>query len=151
VTRRRRTHLDLRAERGADGLEDMEFSLIRRLVLMLALCTRLAAQDPSGTTDGGCRKIAGQVPRAVSTFGHGLAMVPRNTIRPSNLEWEFTNRRSHRAINRVGGRSRQTAIPLARTGASRSFPGLWFCGWHCHLPRNTLSIFASGLPNSPAD
>jgi membrane-associated phospholipid phosphatase len=65
--------------------------LIRRLLLMLALCTRLAsaAQDPYGTADGGCRQIAGQLPRAVSTFGHGLAMAPRNTIRPSNLKWEL--------------------------------------------------------------
>jgi PAP2 superfamily len=73
------------------GLEDMQFRTIRRLPLMLAFCTALtwAAQDQPGTNVGGCRQIAGQLPQAASTFGHGLAMGPRNAIRLSNLKWEL--------------------------------------------------------------
>jgi membrane-associated phospholipid phosphatase len=48
-----------------------------------------AAQDAAGTGDGGCRQIAGQLPHAACTFGHGLTMAPRNAMRPSNLKWEL--------------------------------------------------------------
>ncbi len=68
----------------------MQFSLIRRLLLPLLMCTALsaaAAQDPAG--DGGCRQIAGQLPDTASTFRHGLAEVPRNAIRLRNLKWEL--------------------------------------------------------------
>jgi hypothetical protein len=69
----------------------MQFGLIRGLLLVLVMCTGLsaAAQDSTGTFDGGCRKIAGQLPHTASTFGHGLAAVPRNAIRPRNLKWEL--------------------------------------------------------------
>jgi membrane-associated phospholipid phosphatase len=69
----------------------MEFCTIRRLLLMLICCTALtwAAQEPTSTGDGGCRQIAGQLPRTASTFGHGLATAPRNAIRTSNLKWEL--------------------------------------------------------------
>ncbi len=54
------------------------------------MCTALgaAAQAPAGS-DGGCRQIAGQLPHAAATFGHGLAVAPRNAIRLRNLEWEL--------------------------------------------------------------
>jgi membrane-associated phospholipid phosphatase len=70
----------------------MQFRLIRRLLLPLAMCAVLsaAAQNPAGTGDnGGCRQIAGQVPHAASTFGHGLTAAPRNAIRLRNLKWEL--------------------------------------------------------------
>src|SRR5580693_8207444 len=67
------------------------FRLMFRLLLTLACCTTLtwAAQDPASTGDGGCREIAGQLPHATSTFGHGLVTAPRNAIRPRNLKWEL--------------------------------------------------------------
>lgn len=69
----------------------MQFDLIRRLLPVLVMCTAMssAAQDPAGRGDGGCGQIAGQLPHTASTFGHGLAAVPRNAIRPSNLKWEL--------------------------------------------------------------
>ncbi len=69
----------------------MQSRLIISLLLMAACCTTLtwAAQDPAGPGDGGCRQIAGQLPHAASTFGHGLIAAPRNAIRPSNLKWEL--------------------------------------------------------------
>ena len=69
----------------------MQFGIIRGLLLVLVICTALssAAQDLPGTGDGGCRQIAGQLPHTASAFGHGLAAVPRNAIRPSNLKWEL--------------------------------------------------------------
>ena len=42
-----------------------------RLWLVLGLGGGLA-QELLGTSDGSCRQIAGQLPHAVSTFGHGL-------------------------------------------------------------------------------
>lgn len=73
------------------GREVMQFRIIRGLLLMLVLCTALtgAAQNPAATSDGGCRQIAGQLPHAASTFGHGFATAPRNAIRLSNLKWEL--------------------------------------------------------------
>jgi membrane-associated phospholipid phosphatase len=69
----------------------MRFGLTRGLLPGLVMCTALsvAAQAPAGTEDGGCRQIAGQLPHAASTFGHGLAAAPRNAIRPRNLKWEL--------------------------------------------------------------
>jgi membrane-associated phospholipid phosphatase len=69
----------------------MEFRRFSKLLLMLLCCTALtwAARDPASTADGGCRQIAGQLPHAAFTFGHGLATAPRNAIRPSNLKWEL--------------------------------------------------------------
>ena len=69
----------------------MGLRIIRRLLLLLMCSTALtwAAQDPLSTGNGGCRQIAGQLPRTASTFGHGLASAPRNAIRPSNLIWEL--------------------------------------------------------------
>jgi membrane-associated phospholipid phosphatase len=69
----------------------MRFGLIRGLLLVLVTCTALSAeaQDPAGAGDGGCRQIAGQLPHAASTFGHGLEAVPRDAIRPRNLKWEL--------------------------------------------------------------
>jgi hypothetical protein len=69
----------------------MQFRMVGRLLLVLAYCTvpTWAAQDPASTGDGGCRQIAGQLPHTASTFGHGLASVPRNAIRPGNLKWEL--------------------------------------------------------------
>lgn len=73
------------------GWEDMRFRLIRRLLLPLVMCTALSgvAQNPTGAGDGGCRQIAGQLPHAASTFGHGLAAAPRNAVRLRNLKWEL--------------------------------------------------------------
>jgi membrane-associated phospholipid phosphatase len=67
------------------------FRLMFRLLLTLACCTTLtwAAQETESTGDGGCREIAGQLPHATSTFGHGLVTAPRNAIRPRNLKWEL--------------------------------------------------------------
>ena len=48
-----------------------------------------AAQKTTNSADGGCREIAGQLPHAASSFGHGLLEAPRNAIRPSNLKWEL--------------------------------------------------------------
>jgi membrane-associated phospholipid phosphatase len=70
----------------------MRFGLIYRLLLPLVMGTALttaAAQNPLGPGDGGCRQIAAQLPHAASTFGHGLAALPRNAIRPRNLKWEL--------------------------------------------------------------
>ena len=69
----------------------MKFRTARTLILILACCSSLswAAQDAANTGDGGCRQIAGQLPHAVSTFGHGLATAPRDAIRPRNLKWEL--------------------------------------------------------------
>jgi membrane-associated phospholipid phosphatase len=69
----------------------MEFGVIRGLILVLVICAAMssAAQDPVGTSDGGCRQIAGQLPQTASTFGHGLAAAPRNAIRLRNLKWEL--------------------------------------------------------------
>jgi len=71
----------------------MNFHRIVRLLLFLTCCTALAwaAQDPTAPAiaDDGCRAIAGQLPRAASTFGHGLALAPREAIRPGNLKWEL--------------------------------------------------------------
>jgi membrane-associated phospholipid phosphatase len=68
----------------------MQFKVFCRLLLAIALCTvaSAAAQTPAGS-DGRCREIAGQLPHAVSTFGHGLAAAPRNAVRWSNLRWEL--------------------------------------------------------------
>lgn len=73
------------------GRENMQLDMTRKLPLMLLFCSGLtwAAQDTSGTNVGGCRQIAGQLPHAASTFGHGLATAPRDAIRPSNLKWEL--------------------------------------------------------------
>ena len=62
-----------------------------RLVLALACCTTLtwATPETTSTGDGGCREIAGQLPRTTSTFGHGLVTAPRNAFRPRNLKWEL--------------------------------------------------------------
>jgi len=72
------------------GCEDMQCRLVRRWLLPLVLCTVVsaAAQTPTGS-DGGCRQIAGQLPSAASTFGHGLFEAPRNAIRWRNLKWEL--------------------------------------------------------------
>jgi membrane-associated phospholipid phosphatase len=70
------------------GCEDMQCNLVRRSLLLLVLCVSAAAQVPAGS-DGGSRQIAGQLPHATSTFGHGLATAPRNAIRWSNLKWEL--------------------------------------------------------------
>jgi membrane-associated phospholipid phosphatase len=59
------------------------------LVLLLVSCTISLAQQPSSTNDGGCWQVAGQLPHAVSTYGHGLLAAPRNAIRPANLAWEL--------------------------------------------------------------
>jgi membrane-associated phospholipid phosphatase len=69
----------------------LQFTLIRGFLLALATCTALsaAAQVLAGTDDGGCRQIAGQLPRTASTFGHGLAAAPRSAIRLRNLRWEL--------------------------------------------------------------
>ena len=70
----------------------MRFGLICRLLLPLVTGTALsaaAAQNPLGPGDGGCRQIAAQLPHAASTVGHGLAALPRNAIRLSNLKWEL--------------------------------------------------------------
>jgi membrane-associated phospholipid phosphatase len=69
----------------------MQYALIRGLLLVVLTCTALsaAAQLPAGTDDGGCRQIAGQLPRTASTFGHGLAAAPRNAIRLRSLRWEL--------------------------------------------------------------
>src|SRR5882762_3864959 len=73
------------------GREGRQFRMVRGLALMLVLCAAptLAAQDSGVTGDGQCRQIAGQLPHAASTFGHGLAAAPRNAIRPSHLKWEL--------------------------------------------------------------
>ena len=69
----------------------MRFRMVPRLLLALASCTPLtwAVQDPAGTGDGGCRQIASQLPHTASTFGHGLATMPRNAIKLNNLKWEL--------------------------------------------------------------
>jgi len=73
------------------GREGRQFRMVRGLALMLVLCAAptLAAQASGVTGDGQCRQIAGQLPHAASTFGHGLAAAPRNAIRPSHLKWEL--------------------------------------------------------------
>jgi len=68
-----------------------QFRTIIRLLLILAGCSARtwAAEDTARPSDSGCRQIAGQLPHAASTFGHGLATAPRNAIRPRNLAWEL--------------------------------------------------------------
>jgi membrane-associated phospholipid phosphatase len=80
-----------RVQKVSKERNNMPFRLIRRLSLMLVLCAALtwAAQDQSSTNVGGCRQIAGQLPQAASTLGHGLANAPRNAVRPANLAWEL--------------------------------------------------------------
>ena len=69
----------------------MQFRTIRNLALLLLFCTSLtwAEEDQSAPDAGGCRQVAGQLPQAASTFGRGLAMAPRDAVRPSNLKWEL--------------------------------------------------------------
>jgi membrane-associated phospholipid phosphatase len=69
----------------------MQLGMIRALLLVLVMGTTLSstAQDPAGTGDRGCWQIASELPHTASTFGHGLAAVPRNAVRPSNLKWEL--------------------------------------------------------------
>jgi hypothetical protein len=69
----------------------MPFRTIRNLPVALLFCTALtwATQSDSTPDTGGCKQVAGQLPQAASTFGRGLAMAPRDAVRPSNLKWEL--------------------------------------------------------------
>lgn len=69
----------------------MPFRTIRKLPVVLLFCTALTWATQSGSTlnTGGCREVASQLPQAASTFGRGLAMAPRDAVRPSNLKWEL--------------------------------------------------------------
>jgi membrane-associated phospholipid phosphatase len=69
----------------------MPFRTIRNLPLVLLFCAPLswAAQGDPASVAGGCKQIAGQLPQTASTFGRGLAMAPRDAVRPSNLKWEL--------------------------------------------------------------
>ena len=69
----------------------MQFRTIRNLALLLLFCTSLtwAEQGQPAPNAGGCWQVARQLPQAASTFGRGLAMAPRDAVRPSNLKWEL--------------------------------------------------------------
>jgi len=69
----------------------MAFRTIRNLPVVLLFCASLswAAQGDPAPVAGGCKQVAGQLPQAASTFGRGLAMAPRDAVRPSNLKWEL--------------------------------------------------------------
>ena len=68
----------------------MQFRTIRNLPLALLFWASLSwAQSQPAPNADGCRQVAGQLPQAASTFGRGLAMAPRDAVRPSNLKWEL--------------------------------------------------------------
>jgi hypothetical protein len=69
----------------------MPFRAIRNVPVVLLFCTTLtwATQSEPDLDAGGCRQVASQLPQAASTFGRGLAVAPRDAVRPSNLKWEL--------------------------------------------------------------
>jgi len=98
----------------------MQFGTIRGLLLLLMMGTTVssAAQNPAVTGDGGCRQIAGQLPHTASTFGHGLAAAPRNSIRPSNLQWKLPIARFHPKCQTAAGTEPELDVPpLGSAGA----------------------------------
>ena len=66
--------------------------LHRILVTVLALLSMgmaCIAQAQNGAPASGCGDIAMRLPDDLVKVGHGLAMAPRNAIRPRNLRWEL--------------------------------------------------------------
>ena len=69
----------------------MKLHRILETVLALVVSAGIApvAQGQNGASASGCGDIAMRLPGDLVKVGHGLAMAPRNAIRPSNLKWEL--------------------------------------------------------------
>src|SRR5438270_12161561 len=69
----------------------MKLDKILEIVVALVLLAGLAtvAQGQNGASPSGCGDIAMRLPGDLVKVGRGLAMAPRNAIRPRNLEWEL--------------------------------------------------------------
>jgi len=73
------------------GVSRMRLHKILETLLALVLSAGLApvAQGQNGASPSGCGDIAMRLPGDLVKVGRGLAMAPRNAIRPRNLEWEL--------------------------------------------------------------
>jgi membrane-associated phospholipid phosphatase len=69
----------------------MRLHTIFETLLALMLSTGLVpvAQGQNGASPSGCGDIAMRLPGDLVKMGRGLAMAPRNAIRPRNLRWEL--------------------------------------------------------------
>src|SRR2546427_11496613 len=63
--------------------------LVTVLALLLSTGIVPMAQAQNGASATGCGEIAMRLPGDLVKVGRGLAMAPRNAIRPRNLEWEL--------------------------------------------------------------
>src|SRR5438445_2967001 len=69
----------------------MKLDKILEIVVALVLLAGIApvAQGQNSASPSGCGEIAMRLPGDLVKVGRGLAMAPRNAIRPRNLEWEL--------------------------------------------------------------
>ncbi len=63
--------------------------LVTVLALLLSTGIVPTAQAQNGASATGCGEIAMRLPGDLVKVGRGLAMAPRNAIRPRNLRWEL--------------------------------------------------------------
>jgi membrane-associated phospholipid phosphatase len=59
------------------------------LVFVLSAGVTPVARGQNTASPSGCGEIAMRLPGDLVQVGHGMAMAPRNAIRPSNLKWEL--------------------------------------------------------------
>src|SRR6267378_2747320 len=63
--------------------------LVTVLALLLSAGIAPIAQAQNSSPASGCGDVAMRLPGDLVKVGHGMAMAPRNAIRPRNLRWEL--------------------------------------------------------------